>query len=91
MARTRQEARADPSPMHGREYGSLYGNENEGEPLMDTASHQPAASVHSERGESGGHQDDPVSHREEVLLPGAAGGQGPEDRSPLVAPTVTPR
>ncbi|KAL9405108.1 hypothetical protein Peur_002080 [Populus x canadensis] len=57
---------------------------------MDTASHQPAASVHSERGESGGHQDDPVSHREKMLLPGAAGGQGSEDRPPLVAPTVTP-
>jgi hypothetical protein len=40
--------------MQGREYGSLYGNENEGDPLMDTASYQPAVSAHSERGESGG-------------------------------------
>jgi hypothetical protein len=57
---------------------------------MDTASHQPAASAHLERGELGGHQDDPISHREEVLLPGAVGDQGLEDRPPLVAPKVTP-
>lgn len=41
---------------------------------MDTTSHQPAASAYSDRGESGGHQDDPTSYRVEVLLPGAADG-----------------
>ena len=66
--------RADPYPVQGRECGSLYGNENERDPLMDTTSHQPAASAYSDRGELGGHQDDPTSYRAEVLLPGAADG-----------------
>jgi len=43
--------------MQGREYGSLYGNKNEGDPLMDTTSHQPIEWAHSKRGESGGASD----------------------------------
>jgi len=50
----------DSSPIRRRKYDSLDGNEAEGDPLMDIASHLPATSAHYEKGESRGHQDDPV-------------------------------
>ena len=60
--------------MRRRGYGSLYGNETEGDPLKDTASHLLAASTHSKKGESAGHQDDSTSCMREVLLPEAVSG-----------------
>jgi len=48
---TRQGLRTDPSIVRRRECGSLYGNETEGDPLKDIASHLPAASTHSDKGE----------------------------------------
>ena len=89
MAHTRQAARAIPSPVQRREYDSLSGNETEGDPLMDTASHQSVASSHSERGDSGGHQVDHVTSRTEVSPAKTPGGQGSEDRPPPVTSTVT--
>jgi hypothetical protein len=80
----------DSSPIRRRKYDSLDGNEAEGDPLMDTTSHLPATSAHSEKGESGGHQDDPAPCRAEVLLRRATGGQGPEDRPPPATPMATP-
>jgi len=90
MARTRQAARAVPSPVQGREYDSLSGDETERDPLMGTASHQSVASAYSKRGDSGGHQDDPVTSRIEVSPAETLGGQGSEDRPPPVTSTVTP-
>jgi len=89
MARTRQAARAVPSPVQGREYDSLSGDETERDPLMGTASHQSVASAYSKRGDSGGHQDDPVTSRTEVSPAETLGGQGSEDRPPPVTSTVT--
>jgi hypothetical protein len=65
MVRTRQGAVTDSSPIRRREYDSLDGNEAEGDPLVDTASHLLTVSAHSERGESGGHQDDLAPRRAE--------------------------
>jgi hypothetical protein len=48
---TRQGLRTDPSLVRRRECGSLYGNETERDPLKDIASHLPAASTHSDKGE----------------------------------------
>ena len=76
--------------MQWREYDSLYRNENVRDPLLDTTSHQPAMSTHLERGELQGHQDDPASHRAELLIPEVANSQGPKDRPPQMALTVTP-
>ena len=90
MARTRQAARAVPSPVQGREYDSLSGDETERDLLMGTASHQSVASAHSESGDSGGHQDDPVTSRIEMSPAETLGGPGSEDRPPPVTSTVTP-
>jgi hypothetical protein len=57
---------------------------------MGIASHQSVASAHSERGDSGGHEDDPVTSRTEVSPSKTPGGQGSEDRPPPVTSTVTP-
>jgi hypothetical protein len=65
MVRTRQGAVTDSSPIRRREYDSLDGNEAEGDPLVDTASHLLTVSAHSERGVSGGHQDDLAPRRAE--------------------------
>lgn len=90
MARTRQAARAISSPVQGREYDSLSGDEAERDPLMGTASHQSVASAHSERGDSGGHQGDPITSRTQVSPAETPGGQGSEDKPPPVTSTVTP-
>jgi hypothetical protein len=57
---------------------------------MGIASHQSVASAHSEREDSGGHEDDPVTSRTEVSPSKTPGGQGSEDRPPPVTSTVTP-
>jgi len=90
MARTRQAARAVPSPVQGRECDSLSEDETERDPLMGTISHQYVASAHSERGDSGGHQDDPVTFQTEVSPAETLGGQGSEDRPLPVTSMVTP-
>jgi hypothetical protein len=87
---TWQRVMTDSSPMRRRKYDSLDGNEAKGDPLMDTTSHLPTTSAHSEKGELGGHQDNPASHQAKVLLRRATGGQGPEDRPPLATPMATP-
>jgi hypothetical protein len=82
MVRTRQGAVTDSSPIRRREYDSLDGKEAEGDPLVDTASHLLAVSTHSERGESGGHQDDPAPRRAKLLLPEETAGHRPGNRPP---------
>ena len=56
---------------------------------MDTASPQLVASTHLEKGDSGGHQDDPFTSRIEVSPAKTSGDQGLEDKPPLVTSTIT--
>ena len=90
MVYTRQGARTDPSHIRRRGYDSLYGNENERDPLTDIAFHLPAASTQSKKRESTGHQNDSAFQQAEVSLPEESGNQRPGDRPPPMEPPVAP-
>ena len=60
MIHTRQGTRIDSFLIQGIKYSSQYGNELDGDPLMDIAFHLPATSVRSKMGESAGRQDDSI-------------------------------
>jgi hypothetical protein len=51
MVRTRQGARTNPSPIRGSDQSFRNKSDPDWDPLADTSSHIPAASVYSEGGE----------------------------------------
>jgi len=81
MVRTRQEARADSSPVRDERLVETGDRGLERDPLVDTTSFVPAGSVQSVQGESSGLRD------ERRIFDGDGQGTQPP---PTVAPAVTP-
>jgi hypothetical protein len=68
MVRTRQEARTDPSPVQGSDQSFRNESDPDWDPLADTSSHIPAASIYSERDEPVRLRDDSLSRQADVSM-----------------------
>jgi hypothetical protein len=67
--RTRQGARTDPSPVRGSDQSFRNESDPNWDPLADTSSHIPAASVYSEGGVLVRLRDDSLSRQVDVSIP----------------------
>jgi len=85
MVRTRQGARTGPSPVRGSDQSFCNENDPDWDPLADTSSHIPAASVYSERGESVRLRDDSLFRQTDVSMLEVSNRQGGDNIPPLVA------
>jgi len=88
MVRTRQGARTDPSPVRGSGQSIRNESDPDWDPLADTSSHIPAASVYSEGGESVRLRDDSSFRQADVSMPEGSNRQGGDNIPPPVAPVA---
>jgi hypothetical protein len=85
MVRTRQGARTDPSPVQGSDQSFRNESDPDLDPLADTSSLIPAASVYSEGGESVRLQDESLFCQAYVSMPEVSNRQGGDNIPPPVA------
>ena len=88
MVRTRQGARTDPSPVRGSGQSIRNESDPDWDPLADTSSHIPAASVYSEGGESVRLRDDSSFRQADVSMPEGSDRQGGDNIPPPAAPVA---